>query len=66
MTPPTDILAIARDQVPPTAEAADIILVTDGLETCGDDPCAPAASLAAEGIDIRAHVVRPRCSPRWM
>lgn len=57
MTPLTDSLALARDQIPPTAEAADIILVTDGLETCEGDPCALAASLAAEGIEIRAHVV---------
>ncbi|MBL4916762.1 vWA domain-containing protein [Szabonella alba] len=57
MTPLTDSLRMARGQVPPTAEAADIILVTDGLETCSGDPCALAAELAAEGIDIRAHVV---------
>ncbi|WP_322894257.1 MULTISPECIES: hypothetical protein [unclassified Yoonia] len=57
MTPLTDSLAMARDQIPPSAEAADIILVTDGLENCEGDPCALAASLAAEGIDIRAHVV---------
>lgn len=57
MTPLTDSLALARSQIPPTAEAADIILVTDGLETCEGDPCALAASLAAEGIEIRAHVV---------
>ncbi|MFN4100851.1 MAG: vWA domain-containing protein, partial [Pararhodobacter sp.] len=57
MTPLTDALALARDQIPATAEAADIILVTDGLETCAGDPCALAARLAAEGIEIRAHVV---------
>lgn len=57
MTPLTDSLRLAREQVPQTAEAADIILVTDGLETCGGDPCALAAQLAAEGIEIRAHVV---------
>lgn len=57
MTPLTDSLAKAREQIPASAEAADIILVTDGLETCAGDPCALAASLAAEGIDIRAHVV---------
>lgn len=57
MTPLTDSLRMARSQIPPTAEAADIILVTDGLETCEGDPCALAAELAAEGIDIRAHVV---------
>lgn len=57
MTPLTDSLSMARDQIPDTAEAADIILVTDGLETCEGDPCALAARLAGEGIDIRAHVV---------
>ena len=57
MTPLTDSLRLARGQIPPAAEAADIILVTDGLETCEGDPCALAAELAAEGIEIRAHVV---------
>lgn len=57
MTPLTDALARAATLIPATAEAADIILVTDGLETCDADPCALAARLAAEGIRIRAHVV---------
>ncbi|MCG6657929.1 VWA domain-containing protein [Halomonas campisalis] len=57
MTPLTDAMAMARDMIPRTAEAADIILVTDGLENCGGDPCALAADMAAEGINIRAHVV---------
>lgn len=57
MTPLTDSLALARRQIPANAEAADIILVTDGLETCTGNPCALAAELAADGIDIRAHVV---------
>lgn len=57
MTPLTDSLVMARDQIPRSAESADIILVTDGLETCGGDPCALAARFAAEGIQIRAHVV---------
>lgn len=34
-----------------------IILVTDGEETCGGDPCAAAASLGAAGTEIVAHVV---------
>lgn len=57
MTPITDSLALAASMIPPTAESADIILVTDGLETCEADPCALAAQLANEGIAIRAHVV---------
>lgn len=57
MTPLTDAIHMARTQIPKTAERADIILVSDGLETCKADPCALAAELAAEGIEIRAHVV---------
>lgn len=57
MTPLTDALRVARDQIPPTAESADIVLITDGLENCGGDPCALAAQFAAEGVDLRAHVV---------
>lgn len=57
MTPITESLSLAASMIPPTAEAADIILVTDGLETCEADPCALAAQLAQEGIAIRAHVV---------
>lgn len=56
-TPLTDAMAQARDLLPRTAESADIILITDGLENCGGDPCALAAEFAAEGIDLRAHVV---------
>jgi|GEM_PF-1499115 hypothetical protein len=57
MTPISESLRLAASQIPPTAEEADIILVTDGLETCNADPCAVAAQLAQEGIKIRAHVV---------
>ncbi len=57
MTPLTDSMAKARELIPVTAESADIILVTDGLENCGGDPCALATELAEEGIGIRAHVV---------
>lgn len=56
-TPLTDAMARARDLLPRTAETADIILITDGLENCGGDPCALAADFAAEGIDLRAHVL---------
>ena len=56
-TPLADALRRAASEIPRTAEEADIVLVTDGLETCGGDPCAVAAGLAAEGIKLRAHVV---------
>ncbi|MDD7973399.1 hypothetical protein [Roseinatronobacter alkalisoli] len=57
MTPLTASMAMARDMIPATAESADLILITDGLENCDGDPCALAVDLAAQGIDIRAHVV---------
>lgn len=56
-TPLADALRRAAAEIPRTAEEADIVLVTDGLETCGGDPCAVAAELAAQGIPVRAHVV---------
>ena len=56
-TPLAEALRRAATEIPATAEEADIVLVTDGLETCGGDPCAVAAELAGEGIPIRAHVV---------
>lgn len=57
MTPIAESLRLAAAQVPRTAERSNIILVTDGLETCDADPCAVAAELAASGHGIRAHVV---------
>ncbi|MGX1307328.1 Ca-activated chloride channel family protein [Amorphus suaedae] len=56
-TPLGQSLRVAASQIPRTAEEADIVLVTDGLETCGVDPCAVIEELLAEGIRVRAHVV---------
>ncbi len=56
-TPLGQSLRMAAGAIPPTAEEADIVLVTDGLETCGVSPCMVAEELAAAGIRIRAHVV---------
>lgn len=35
----------------------NIVLISDGKETCEGDPCAVAGDLAREGIGIRVHVV---------
>ena len=56
-TPLADALRRAATQIPQTSEATDIVLVTDGLETCGGDVCAVAAELAAMGVHVRAHIV---------
>lgn len=37
-TPLTDAMKQAYDALPKTAEEADLILITDGLETCEGDP----------------------------
>jgi len=34
-----------------------IVMVTDGMETCGGDPVAVAKQLVEEGYDLRVHVV---------
>ncbi|VVT22810.1 VWA domain-containing protein [Hoeflea sp. EC-HK425] len=56
-TPISGALREAARQVPRTAEEADIVLITDGIETCVPDVCAIADELAQSGIKIRAHVV---------
>ncbi|MCO6187043.1 VWA domain-containing protein [Rhizobium sp. L1K21] len=56
-TPLGQSLRMAAGLIPRTSEEADIVLVTDGLETCDVDPCAVADELVGEGIKIRAHVV---------
>ncbi len=44
---------------------AEIVVLTDGEETCRGDPCALARSLKAEGRELTIHVVgfRPRGTP---
>src|SRR5690606_654121 len=56
-TPLAESLRRAGSLIPKTAEDANILLITDGLETCGGDPCAVAKEMIAEGIKVRAHVV---------
>lgn len=56
-TPISASLREAARQIPRTAEEADIVLITDGIETCAPDVCAIADELAESGIRIRAHVV---------
>ncbi len=56
-TPLAESLRRAGQLIPTTSEDANILLITDGLETCGGDPCAVAKEMIAEGIKVRAHVV---------
>ncbi|WP_440959207.1 VWA domain-containing protein [Oceanicaulis sp. LC35] len=54
-TPLTDAIRQAAGAL--GSEGGSIIILTDGVETCGGDACALAAELAASGIDLTAHVV---------
>ncbi|MEO8530806.1 MAG: VWA domain-containing protein [Deltaproteobacteria bacterium] len=56
-TPLSDAVQMAADSLHSTEEKATVILVTDGLETCGGDPCALGTALEGSGVDFTAHVV---------
>jgi Mg-chelatase subunit ChlD len=56
-TPIADSLLQAAQAMPVSDRRADILLISDGLETCGGDPCAVTARLAEQGINTRVHVV---------
>ncbi|MCC7321162.1 MAG: VWA domain-containing protein [Rubellimicrobium sp.] len=57
MTPMTDAVIAAAESLRYTENAATVILVSDGIETCNPDPCAAARVLEETGVDFTAHVV---------
>ncbi len=56
-TPMTDAVIAAAEALRYTENAATVILVSDGVETCNPDPCAAARALEEAGINFTAHVV---------
>lgn len=56
-TPLSDAVRQAADALRSTEEAATVVLVTDGLETCDADPCALARELEQSGLAFTAHVI---------
>jgi Ca-activated chloride channel family protein len=40
-----------------TEDKASVVIVTDGEETCGGDPCSLGKKLRDTGVDFRAHIV---------
>ena len=56
-TPITDALRRAASVLRSTEDAATVVLLSDGRETCEADPCAAAAELEAAGIDFTVHVI---------
>ena len=57
MTPLSDAVRLAAEDLRFTEEKATVILITDGLETCEVDPCALGNELESQGIDFTAHVL---------
>ncbi len=56
-TPMTDAVIAAAEALRYTEEAATVILVSDGIETCNPDPCAAARALEETGVNFTAHVI---------
>lgn len=56
-TPLTAAVEAAAEDLKYTENKASIILVSDGEETCGVDPCAAGKRLEKLGIDFTAHVI---------
>lgn len=56
-TPMTAAVKRAAEQLKYTEDAATVILVSDGEETCNLDPCSIASELEQKGVAFTAHVV---------
>lgn len=57
-TPIAASLQAAADDFPPCANCRNIIiLITDGLEECGGDPCAVSQDLQKKGIFLKPYVI---------
>lgn len=57
MTPITQALQVAAEQLKTAEQDTTVVLVSDGEETCKGDPCAAVASLLQQGIKLKVHVV---------
>lgn len=53
----TEAVRRAADALGASRNSGDVVLVTDGKETCGGQPCQLAATLAAEAPGITVHVI---------
>jgi Ca-activated chloride channel family protein len=64
-TPLTTSVRQAAEELRFRDKPAEIVLLTDGEETCGGDPCALARALKASGKQLTIHVIgfRARGTP---
>ena len=56
-TPITDSLRQAFDLLRQEKRSATVILLSDGLETCGGDPCATVRTAKEQGVELILHVI---------
>lgn len=56
-TPIAGALKAAADVFPTNDANNNIILISDGIETCNGDPCAVAGDLAKAGVGVKVHAV---------
>jgi len=56
-TPITDSVLMAFDLVKANENATTVVLVSDGIETCGGDPCQAVKDAKDKGINFIMHVV---------
>jgi Ca-activated chloride channel family protein len=56
-TPLTAAVLQAAEELKYTEDAATVVLITDGIETCDADPCALATELESKGVDFTVNVV---------
>lgn len=56
-TPLSEAVRQAAEALRYGEDAATVVLVTDGLETCNADPCALGRELEASGLKFTAHVI---------
>ncbi len=56
-TPISRSLQMATEALKISENSAEVVLITDGLETCDMNPCDVAAEAESLGIDFTAHVI---------
>lgn len=56
-TPITEAVTQAVEQLRQIEDSANIVLVSDGLESCDGDPCKAVEVAKQSGVDFRLHVV---------
>lgn len=56
-TPLSAAVQMAAEELRYTEDAATVVLITDGVETCEAEPCVLASALEDAGVSFTAHVI---------